>query len=71
MIMFENKELSDREKEIIKLVIQGYKNKEIADIVKICHRTVTTHLTNVYHKLDINNRSRLVYLVLNDIIDIS
>lgn len=54
--------LSDREKEIILLITEGYSNKEIGTKLFISHRTVDTHRTNVMKKLNASNVANLVSL---------
>lgn len=49
--------LSGRELEIIRLVGRGYSNKQIATELWITVQTVKFHLTNVYRKLDLPNRT--------------
>jgi len=49
--------LTDRECEIVKWVIQGMTNKEIAAQLGISDKTVKTHLSNIFSKLKISRRS--------------
>jgi len=51
--------LSRRELEVVRLVAAGKTNNEISDLLCISPRTVTTHISNVFNKLDITNRSAL------------
>ncbi len=51
--------LTDRETDVVRLVASGASNKAIAKELGISPRTVTTHLSNVYKKLDIGSRSEL------------
>jgi len=51
--------LTGREKEIIRLVSLGLSNQEIADQLFISDKTVKTHLSNIFKKLEINNRTEL------------
>jgi DNA-binding NarL/FixJ family response regulator len=48
--------LTPREREILKLMSDGLPNKTIASRLKISERTVTTHVANIYAKLQVNNR---------------
>jgi len=48
-----------RELEIIQLAVGGKKNREIAENLFICEKTVKHHLTNVFRKLNINTRMQL------------
>ena len=52
--------LSRREREIIILVTQGLKSKEIADKLFISHHTVATHRKNIMRKLAVSNVSGLI-----------
>ena len=48
--------LTPREKEILSLMSEGLPNKTIAARLSISERTVTTHVANIYAKLQVNNR---------------
>jgi DNA-binding NarL/FixJ family response regulator len=52
--------LSKQEKEIIKLIIEGKKSKQISDILFISKTTVDTHRRNINKKLEISNSSSLI-----------
>jgi len=58
------KQLSDREREILKLLAEGYTTREIADMLVISVKTVEGHKTNLMSKLDIHNRTDLVKYAL-------
>lgn len=51
--------LTGRELEIVRLVTRRKSNKEIARTLGISPRTVSTHLSNVFAKLDVNSRGEL------------
>jgi DNA-binding NarL/FixJ family response regulator len=51
--------LSRREIELVRLVAQGLRNKQIASCLGISEGTVKIHLHNVYEKLDVANRVEL------------
>jgi two-component system response regulator NreC len=51
--------LSQREREILKLIAEGYKNKEIADDLCISLKTVEKHRANLMKKLDLHNAAAL------------
>lgn len=57
--------LTDREKQTAIAVSNGLSNRAIADQFQISERTVKTHLTNIFKKLDISDRVALV-LMLKD-----
>lgn len=52
--------LSDREKQVLRLVAEGFTHKEIADMLNISVKTVIAHQTNIGEKLDIHNRAGLI-----------
>jgi len=52
--------ISNKEKEVIKHILNGLYNKEIADILNISLKTVEFHIHNIYNKLDIHNRIELI-----------
>lgn len=58
--------LTDREIEILKLIAEGYSNKEIGDQLFISHRTVDTHRTNLMKKLDVHNIAGLIRFAINN-----
>ena len=51
--------VTEREKEILKLLGEGYQNKEIADLVHISVKTVEKHRANIMAKLDLHNAAAL------------
>jgi len=52
--------LSPREKEILDLLVKGYRYKEIADALAIGFETVRSHLKNIYEKLHVHSRTEAV-----------
>lgn len=52
--------LTDREKEVALAVAEGMSNRDIANRFEISERTVKTHLTNIFVKLDLKDRVALV-----------
>jgi len=55
--------LTNREMEMLTLVLQGATNREIADRSKISERTVKTHLYRVYRKLRVKSRTKAIALL--------
>lgn len=51
--------ITQREKDVLKLIGEGYRNKEIADFLNISVKTVEKHRANVMKKLDLHNVSAL------------
>ncbi|TAN38492.1 MAG: response regulator transcription factor [Nitrospirae bacterium] len=56
--------LTDREKQVLKLLAEGHAHKEIADMLKISPKTVIVHQTNTFEKLGFSNRSELIRFAL-------
>jgi len=56
--------LTERELEIISILIKGKNNKDIADYLYIEECTVKTHLKNIFRKLKINNRNEIMALLV-------
>jgi DNA-binding NarL/FixJ family response regulator len=52
--------LTDREKQVLRLVAEGYTHKEVADMLSISVKTVIAHQTNIGEKLDIHTRAGLI-----------
>ena len=62
----ERTQLSQREREIIILIAQGYKNKEIAEKMFITEQTVKNHLHNVFDKLGVSDRLELALYAIHN-----
>ncbi len=61
--------LTVREEEILKLIAQGFSNREIGVKLFISYRTVDTHRTNLMKKLNANNIAGLIsYAIKNDLV---
>jgi DNA-binding NarL/FixJ family response regulator len=54
--------LTQREREILKLIAEGHKNKDIADLLCISVKTVEKHRANLMEKLDLHNVAALTAL---------
>lgn len=52
--------LTEREKEVLKLIGQGHTNQEIADILSLSVNTVQTHRTHIMNKLNLHSRAELM-----------
>jgi len=57
--------LTDRERQITRLVAEGLSNKEIARRLNVGDGTIKVHLHNVFQKLEISNRTVLAALALS------
>ena len=70
--VLQQKILSDREIEVMSLIVQGYINKEIADRLNIGLATVVTHRKNIMDKLGMKSVSALtIYAVMHGYVDIN
>ena len=61
----ERSPLSQREGEIVTLVAQGFKNKEIAEKIFISEQTVKNHLHNIFDKLGVSDRLELALYAIH------
>jgi DNA-binding NarL/FixJ family response regulator len=55
--------LCEREREIVSYVAHGFPNREIASRLCISKRTVSTHLVNIYEKLNVHSRAELAAII--------
>ena len=57
--------LSDREKQFVLLVVQGYINREIGQKLFLSEQTVKNHLHNLFGKLGVSNRLELALYAIH------
>lgn len=57
--------LTNREKEVLQLIISSHSNKEAAKILDVSHRTIDAHRARVMEKMQADNVTALVAMVLN------
>jgi DNA-binding NarL/FixJ family response regulator len=63
--------LTPREREVLQLIAEGHKNKEISDILKISIKTVKAHRNNLMQKLDLHSQGDLIrYAIQKKIIEL-
>ena len=61
--------ISGREIEVLRLVTEGFTNKEIARILKVSQNTVKSHVTHIFNKLGVNDRTQAaVWAAQNELI---
>jgi DNA-binding NarL/FixJ family response regulator len=58
--------LTDREQEILTLIWEGYKNREIADRLKISVKTVEAHRAAIMKKLRVSNAAQLLRAAIDN-----
>ena len=63
--------LTDREIEVLKLLAVGMYNKEVAENLEISERTVKNHVSNIFKKLDVTDRTQAaVFAIRNGLVNI-
>lgn len=63
-------QLTDREREVLKLLSKGMLNKEIANKLYISEKTVKNHISSIFRKLDVQDRTQAaVYAIKNKLAD--
>ncbi len=61
--------LTNREREMLVYITKGMFNKEIAMELKISERTVKNHISNLFKKIDVNDRTQAaVFAIKNDLV---
>ncbi|MGK5508525.1 response regulator [Brevibacillus formosus] len=64
--------LTLREKELVRLIVLGYTNKEMADKLLISVKTVENHKTNIMQKLGLDSKHQLIqYAIKNKYLDLA
>jgi DNA-binding NarL/FixJ family response regulator len=63
--------LTKREIEVLKLLAEGLFNKEIAYMLAISEKTVKNHVSNIFKKINVSDRTQAaVYAIKNNIVDL-
>ncbi len=64
-------ELTRREIDVLKMIVSGSFNKEIASTLNISERTVKNHVSNIFNKIEVSDRTQAaVFAIKNGIISI-
>jgi len=67
----EEDSLTKREVEVLKLIAEGLFNKEIAYMLAISEKTVKNHVSNIFKKINVSDRTQAaVYAIRNNLVDI-
>ncbi len=61
-----NTELTDREQEVLKLIVDGKSNKEIANLLNVTIHTAKAHVCNIIQKLAVDDRTQVAVKALRD-----
>lgn len=67
-VMEDERHLTDRERQILKLIVEGKSNKEIALALGISPKTVSVHRTNIMSKLGVQNTVELIRFAANNLL---
>ena len=59
--------LTLREAEVLELILQGLSTGEIAERIFLSNQGVKAHLTTLFRKFDVKNRSQLILAVLDEV----
>jgi len=63
-------ELTERERQVVRLVAMGRSNREIAEELYISEKTVKTHISNILGKLNLEHRTQLaIYAIKNKLVE--
>ena len=63
--------LTKREMQVLKLIAEGLYNKEIADRLTISEKTVKNHVSNIFRKIEVSDRTQAaVYAIKNGFVEI-
>lgn len=57
---------TDRETEVLRLLVKGHSNSQIAEALAIAEGTVKNHLVNIYQKLGVHSRAEAISWVLHN-----
>ncbi|MDP2921239.1 MAG: helix-turn-helix transcriptional regulator, partial [Candidatus Omnitrophota bacterium] len=58
--------LTERERELLQLIAEGYTNKEVAAHLSICLKTALAHRNNIMQKLGIHRQADLIRYALKE-----
>jgi len=58
--------LTKREKDVLDLLVKGYSNKEMADVMCISEKTVKNHFTSIFRKLEVKDRTQAAIFALKN-----
>ncbi len=59
-------QLTPKQKEVVELVVKGYTNKEIAELLKVSKKTVDNHVSTILKKMGVTRRTQLPFEMLQE-----
>ena len=63
--------LTAREMDVLACIAKGFSNQDIAKALFVSEKTVKNHLTNIFRKLNVNDRTQaLIYVLKNKIVSL-
>jgi DNA-binding NarL/FixJ family response regulator len=63
-----SEQLTRREREVLACIAKGFSNHDIAQTLYVSEKTVKNHLTNIFRKLNVNDRTQaLIYALKHKI----
>ena len=66
-----NERLTNREMDVIACIAKGFSNQDIAQALFVSEKTVKNHLTNIFRKLGVNDRTQaLIYVLKHNIMEL-
>ena len=66
-----NERLTAREMDVVACIAKGFSNQDIAQALFVSEKTVKNHLTNIFRKLNVNDRTQaLIYVLKHNIMEL-
>ena len=66
-----NDRLTAREMDVLACIAKGFSNQDIAQALFVSEKTVKNHLTNIFRKLNVNDRTQaLIYVLKHNIMNL-
>lgn len=66
-----NDRITGREMEVLRCIAKGFNNQEIAQTLFVSEKTVKNHLTNIFRKINVSDRTQaLIYVLKNNMVDL-
>ncbi len=62
---YADNKLTQREQDVVELIVRGFKTSEVADLLKITNKGVESHITRIYRKCQVSSRVELLSEIIN------